>query len=131
MYRLLIVSAFVLLLSGCGTLGGVAPVYGCWCGKGQPAPDENPTPVDAWDAACRNHDLCYRRYGDNNRHCDAGFLGELQSIALSTGYMPGQMQGAYSYFWSRLHGFTNIQLWMTTHDIATYAEAGSDYLCDY
>ena len=125
MYRLLIVSAFLLQLSGCGTFGP-APVYGCGCGKNQPAPNEGPRPADAWDETCRTHDLCYRRYGVNNSYCDANFLRELQSIALSTGYMPGQMQGAYTYFWSRLQGFTNIHLWMPPHDIATYVEAGTD-----
>ena len=128
MYRLLIVSACLLLVSGCSSLRPM-PVYGCWCGQNQPPPGEHPTPVDIWDHACQLHDLCYREYGPNHPGCDAQFVGNLQFIALNTPYMPGQLQGAYSYFLSRLHGTTAIQASITPYDIATLVDSGSDYLC--
>lgn len=55
---------------------GVAPpaaplFHGHWCGAG----DENrAAPVDALDAACRAHDLCYERVGRGACACDKAFL---------------------------------------------------------
>lgn len=49
-----------------------APLFhGHWCGAG----DRNrAAPVDAFDAACRAHDLCYERVGRNACSCDRVFL---------------------------------------------------------
>lgn len=128
MIRAVLTSAFCVLLSACATFGsGPAPVYGCWCGKNQPPRGENPTPVDAWDEACMSHDLCYRRYGRDNRGCDITFIERIQTLALMYGYAPGQMQAAHSYFLSRLYGTTHVQGWFTMNDIVTWIDAGN---CD-
>ena len=131
MFRLLVFAAALLLLSGCGTFGGPAPVYGCWCGKNQPSPGEHPYPVDPWDAACQEHDLCYRSYGRNNPHCDIAFIQRLQATTYQLGYIPGQMQAAYTYFLSRLYGTTSVSATITPIDLATYAQAGSPALCSH
>lgn len=45
--------------------------HGNWCGLG----DLNRRkPVDALDAACRAHDLCYERRGRGACSCDRAFL---------------------------------------------------------
>ena len=132
MARHLLLLTFVLVLSGCAAFGsGPAPVYGCWCGKNQPAPGEDPTPVDAWDAACKRHDLCYQRRGRDHPRCDIAFVQRLEAIALRQGYVPGQMQAAHSYFASRLYGMTYVQGWFTAHDIGTFIDSGDESLCDY
>ncbi len=70
---------FVLLCSvpalAQGTMGSrtAAPplFHGHWCGAG----DQNrAAPVDALDAACRAHDLCYERVGRNACDCDRALL---------------------------------------------------------
>ena len=87
MVRQVLLLTFVLALSGYAALGsGPAPVYVCWCGKNQPAPAEDPIPVDAWDAACKQHDLCYRRRGRDHPQCDIAFIQRLEAIALRQGY---------------------------------------------
>lgn len=55
-----------------GARTGSAPLFhGHWCGAG----DLNrASPVDALDAACRAHDLCYERVGRNACACDQAFL---------------------------------------------------------
>ncbi|WP_414473808.1 phospholipase A2 family protein [Microvirga sp. M2] len=45
--------------------------HGNWCGLG----DMNRRkPIDALDAACRAHDLCYERRGRGACSCDRAFL---------------------------------------------------------
>lgn len=83
MHRLLRLQAvFGLMLLTTGTAGAApaasaptepaAPLFhGHWCGLG----DENrASPVDALDAACRAHDLCYERMGRGACSCDKAFL---------------------------------------------------------
>ncbi|MBZ6075434.1 hypothetical protein [Microvirga puerhi] len=82
MRRLLCLSAALSSLLCAGTVSAaparsVAPeappplFHGHWCGLG----DENrESPVDALDAACRAHDLCYEHRGRNACSCDKAFL---------------------------------------------------------
>lgn len=84
---------------------GSYPVYGCWCGSGQPAPTENPRPVDEWDAICMHHDLCYRSSGRDNAKCDDNFVSEIEAQARLSGTVPMQMQVAYTYFSTRRSPF--------------------------
>lgn len=100
--------------------------YGCWCGNNFPLPTEDPRPVDAWDRACRSHDLCYRRNGRNSRVCDARFLDDLTRLYYSYGYIPGQIQAGYTHFRSKLTGIPNYGMWITPRDIISYFEAGTD-----
>ncbi|MCB8822617.1 phospholipase A2 family protein [Microvirga rosea] len=83
MSRLLLLPAalgFLLFAAGATSAAPVnapaaeppAPLFhGHWCGLG----DQNrEAPVDALDAACRAHDLCYERLGRNACACDRAFL---------------------------------------------------------
>lgn len=47
-----------------------------YCGPGCSGPG---APVNAVDAACKLHDECYRRFG-NNCYCDQVFLNRLRSL---------------------------------------------------
>lgn len=62
--------------------------YGNFCGPGIPFPEkdrtaENATRMaalpafDTLDAACKVHDLCYVRYGNDTSSCDWAFIGAL------------------------------------------------------
>lgn len=52
--------------------------HGNWCGLG----DANrAAPVDALDAACRAHDLCYERLGRGACPCDRTFLRATASLS--------------------------------------------------
>ncbi|MGO4523569.1 phospholipase A2 family protein [Microvirga sp. 2MCAF35] len=54
--------------------------HGNWCGAG----DANrASPVDALDAACRAHDLCYEQYGRGTCACDRAILKATASIVRS------------------------------------------------
>src|SRR3712207_3978799 len=55
-----------------GSSGAPTPLFhGNWCGAG----DVNrASPVDALDAACRAHDLCYERVGRGACQCDKALL---------------------------------------------------------
>lgn len=68
------------------------PIYGNWCGPGHPSSGPLP-PVDAYDAVCMRHDLCSMAPGPD-RHCDWAFVGELNSLAAHTGYLPRPLQWA-------------------------------------
>lgn len=76
--------------------------YGCFCGKGHPtlrsdsdkddlnlpAPERAKLveellaigPVDAIDAACQNHDICWTRYGRSQLSCNKAFIAELKVL---------------------------------------------------
>ncbi len=54
------------------------PVYGNYCGFGHGDPTGKTPPIDAVDAVCRKHDLCYRLRGDFDHRCDHDL--ELPSI---------------------------------------------------
>ncbi len=54
--------------------------HGNWCGAG----DANrAAPVDAFDAACRAHDLCYERVGRGACSCDKAFLQATAALVKS------------------------------------------------
>jgi len=54
--------------------------HGNWCGAG----DANRAPpVDALDAACRAHDLCYERQGRGSCACDEAILKATAALVKS------------------------------------------------
>jgi hypothetical protein len=60
------------------------PVYGNYCGRGHGDPTGNTPPVDAVDAVCREHDLCYARLGDFDGRCDRALVESMPSAIAST-----------------------------------------------
>ena len=60
------------------------PVYGNYCGFGHGDPTGNTPPIDAVDAVCRQHDLCYRLLGDFDCQCDRHFVEIMPSAIAST-----------------------------------------------
>ena len=69
------------------------PIYGNWCGPGQPADGTTPPPVDAFDATCMRHDPCLSE-GMDETLCDRFFVVELRSLAGRFGYLPRALQWA-------------------------------------
>ncbi len=61
--------------------GASTPLFhGNWCGAG----DMNrASPVDALDAACRSHDLCYERVGRGACLCDRALLKATAALVKS------------------------------------------------
>ena len=54
--------------------------HGNWCGAG----DANrASPIDALDAACRAHDLCYERHGRSSCICDRAILKATAALVRS------------------------------------------------
>ncbi|HEV2742239.1 MAG TPA: hypothetical protein VGV91_03695 [Rubrobacter sp.] len=76
------------------------PVYGNYCGLGHGDPTGNTPPIDAVDAACREHDLCYARLGDFDGRCDKDFVESMPSAIASTPSPAGKHAGllALLYF---------------------------------
>ena len=60
------------------------PVYGNYCGRGHGDRTGNKPPVDAVDAVCREHDLCYARLGDFDGRCDRALVESMPSAIAST-----------------------------------------------
>ena len=86
--RLFIVLIVAALLVACASAqpqvkretAGVMGLYGNWCGLDHPKDvAANPPPIDALDAACMRHDLCYTERGFLSCECDAAFTQELYS----------------------------------------------------
>lgn len=79
------------------------PVYGNWCGANYPPPGTNPPPADAFDNACRNHDLCYAATW-GGAGCDANLLRELNVLRFQYGFLPRPLQWAESMLRMRFGG---------------------------
>ena len=105
---------FFLIMTGCSSKTFVRaengqqvkvecqPIYGSWCGKGYPSYEVTgvkPKPVDIWDEACMEHDLCYDKYGENGEEmCDRKFSNKLEDIHILGIPVPHQIQNAYNVF---------------------------------
>ena len=76
------------------------PVYGNYCGFGHGDPTGNTPPIDAVDAVCREHDLCYGLLGDFDRQCDRHFIESMPSAIAITPSPVGRCAGllALLYF---------------------------------
>jgi hypothetical protein len=69
------------------------PVYGNYCGVGHGDPTGNTPPVDAVDAVCREHDLCYARLGAFDSRCDQAFVQSMPSAIANTPSPVGKKAG--------------------------------------
>ena len=76
------------------------PVYGNYCGFGHGDPTGNMPPIDAVDAVCREHDLCYGLLGDFDYRCDRNLIEIMPSAIASTPSLIGKKAGllALLYF---------------------------------
>jgi hypothetical protein len=76
------------------------PVYGNYCGFGHGDPSGKTPPIDAVDAVCREHDLCYRLRGDFDRRCDRNLIETMPDAIASTPSPQGKNAGllALLYF---------------------------------
>jgi Phospholipase A2 len=76
------------------------PVYGNYCGVGHGDPTGNTPPIDAVDAVCREHDLCYARLGAFDSRCDRAFVESMPSAIANTPSQAGKNAGllALLYF---------------------------------
>ncbi|MEC0303410.1 phospholipase [Terribacillus saccharophilus] len=64
-----------------------------WCGPGCSGPG---APVNKVDAACKQHDMCYRRHG-NRCECDQMFLNRLRPLVNSRRKEGRHAQTMYNY----------------------------------
>lgn len=94
-------------MAGCGSDSDVKsdikdfatfPQYGNYCGLDRPAVGEKPTPIDATDAACKNHDACYQQKGSFNTVCDTTLIPELKNISPQTEPEKIARKSIISYF---------------------------------
>jgi len=76
------------------------PVYGNYCGVGHGDPTGNTPPIDAVDAVCREHDLCYARLGAFDSRCDQALIQRMPSAIANTPSPAGKNAGllALLYF---------------------------------
>ena len=76
------------------------PVYGNYCGFGHGDPTGKTPPIDAVDAVCRKHDLCYRLRGDFDHRCDHDLIENMPDAIASTPSPQGKNAGllALLYF---------------------------------
>ena len=76
------------------------PFYGNYCGRGHGDPAYRTPPVDAVDAACREHNRCYALLGDYDEGCDRDFVELLPKAIAETPSRAGKNAGllALAYF---------------------------------
>ncbi len=76
------------------------PVYGNYCGRGHGDPTGSTPPIDAVDAVCREHNMCYRRLGDFDPRCDRDLVENMPSAIENTPSPTGKNAGllAMLYF---------------------------------
>jgi hypothetical protein len=69
------------------------PVYGNYCGPGFGDPTGNTPLIDAVDAVCREHDLCYGRRGYFDCQCDRNLIADMLGAIARTSSVSGQIAG--------------------------------------
>jgi hypothetical protein len=69
------------------------PVYGNYCGRGHGDPTGNTPPVDAVDAVCREHNLCYGLLGDFDPRCDRNLIESMPNAIAITPSPTGKNAG--------------------------------------
>ena len=76
------------------------PVYGNYCGFGHGDPTGETPPVDAVDAVCREHDMCYESLGDFEPWCDLELIQSMPDAIARTESPLGKQAGvlALLYF---------------------------------
>ena len=78
------------------------PVYRNYCGPFYGGED-NGTPIDALDAACKNHDICYAREGYFNCQCDQDLIDEInRKIQYMTGAQLSMAKAIIATFEARM-----------------------------
>jgi len=80
-----------------GAGGGPAPPlirYGNYCGPGWGDPKGTTPPIDAVDAVCRTHDLCYAATTYFNCGCDRALLLAMPGAIAAAGSLPAAAAGA-------------------------------------
>jgi hypothetical protein len=83
--------------AGCSQLfpsGSGLPIYGNYCGPGHGNPTGLTPPVDAVDAVCRAHDLCYAGTNMFNCGCDRALITSMPAAILATPCPTGKTAGA-------------------------------------
>ena len=81
---------------GCPPLlpsGSGLPIYGNYCGPGYGDPTGMTPPVDAVDAACRAHDLCYGTSGYFDCACDRTLITSMPAAIAATPCATGKIAG--------------------------------------
>jgi hypothetical protein len=80
---------------GHGTAPGTSgiAIYGNYCGPGHGDPTGLTPPVDAVDAACRAHDMCYDATNYFNCGCDRALLNALPGAIAATPTAAGKAAG--------------------------------------
>ena len=78
------------------------PVYGNYCGMGHGDPTGKTPPIDAVDAVCREHDLCYESLGDFDRRCDLELIGSMPDAIARTPSSAGKNAGVLTLLYFSL-----------------------------
>lgn len=87
---------------GCSPLfptGSGLPIYGNYCGPGHGDPTGATPPVDAVDAVCRAHDLCYGATNMFNCACDHALIANMQDAIDATPCLTGKLAGHAARDW--------------------------------
>ena len=76
------------------------PVYGNYCGMGHGDPTGETPPIDAVDAVCREHDMCYESLGGFEPWCDLELIQSMPDAIARTESPLGKQAGvlALLYF---------------------------------
>ena len=79
---------------GCSPLfpsGSGLPIYGNYCGPGHGDPTGATPAVDAVDAVCRAHDLCYGATNMFNCGCDRALIASMPAAIAATPCLTGKI----------------------------------------
>jgi hypothetical protein len=78
------------------------PVYGNYCGPGHDDHTGKTPPVDAVDAVCREHNMCYRRLGSFDSRCDRDLIKSMPAAIASTPSAMGKKAGSLALLYFSL-----------------------------
>ena len=114
-------------LDGYGEVDGL-PIYGNYCGPGHGDPTGRTPPIDAVDAACRAHDLCYGSTNYFNCGCDRNLVRSLPAaIAATPGFAAKAAGAAIMAYFSNSPCVCNKRVclpWVGCHNVPVPGRGG-------
>ncbi len=95
-----ILPIFLLIIFSCSNIGGVKkfPIYGNYCGMGNPRIIQELPPINAIDFLCQERIFCQRKNYKNQRVCDDILAAEMKKIKATNEIEKSVRSSIITYF---------------------------------
>lgn len=96
----IILPLFLLIIFSCSEIGSIKtfPIYGNYCGNGNPKILQEAAPINAIDFLCQERLFCTRKNFKNPQACDKVMLAEMKKIKPASEQEKAMQKAIINYF---------------------------------